>query len=219
MPPSSLLPAAVIATAVFAGLAGCAIAAELDGVVETQDYAVDPFTSIEANGSGDVSVQVGPEASVTATGDTALLERLRVSVEGDVLHLDGPSGTIGWSSEDIAYAITVPHLDAVELSGSGDVDVTDVETDAFSARTSGSGDIVLSGRADSLAIELDGSGRVDADALDARDARVDLSGSGDIRVRASGDLDVDISGSGDVTTVGAASVAADVSGSGEVHEG
>ncbi|WP_297082133.1 head GIN domain-containing protein [uncultured Demequina sp.] len=206
-----ILGAAALGAAV-ATLAGCSfVGTDLDGVTDTESRAVDAFDRVEVNGSSDVDIVVGKERSVMVTGDTALLDR--------VLTLDGPDGIWGWTASDVHYAITVPALTDLELSGSGDISVTGVDSSALGVELSGSGDIQLAGTTDELRLEIDGSGRIEAARLAAHDATVDLSGSGDVTVNADTTLDVEVSGSGEVTYLGTASVSTEMSGSGEVRAG
>jgi len=214
-----ILGAAALGAAV-ATLAGCSfVGTDLDGVTDTESRAVDAFDRVEVNGSSDVDIVVGKERSVMVTGDTALLDRVRVDVTDGVLTLDGPDGIWGWTASDVHYAITVPALTDLELSGSGDISVTGVDSSALGVELSGSGDIQLAGTTDELRLEIDGSGRIEAARLAAHDATVDLSGSGDVTVNADTTLDVEVSGSGEVTYLGTASVSTEMSGSGEVRAG
>jgi len=214
-----ILGAAALGAAA-AMLAGCSfVGTELDGVTDIETRAVDAFDRIEVNGSSDVDIIVGKQRSVTVTGDTALLDRVRVSVNDGTLSLDGPEGTWGWTHHDVHYAITVPVLTDLELSGSGEITVTGVDASALGVELTGSGDIELAGETEELSLEIDGSGRINASSLAADSATVAVSGSGDVTVNAAHTLDVDVSGSGDVTYLGTAKVSTDISGSGEISAG
>ncbi|WP_159448729.1 head GIN domain-containing protein [Demequina sp. NBRC 110053] len=209
---------ALVAVIAVAALAGCSFSApDLDGVTAVEERTVDAFNRIEVNGSGDVDITVGGGRSVTVTGDTALLEGVRASVSDGVLALDGPDGAWGWTDGAVHYAITVPDLAGLELSGSGDVMVDGLNSSAFGIELTGSGSVKVDGVTDELHIALDGAGLTDAAMLRARHATVDLSGSGDVTVNADTTLDVEISGAGDVTYLGSPQVSADTSGSGVVR--
>ncbi|GIG55429.1 head GIN domain-containing protein [Demequina activiva] len=209
---------AVAASVTALMLAGCsALPTDLDGATETRTVAVDEFSRIELNGAADVAVTVGPEASVTVTADTALLDRTRARVSEGTLRLDGAPWTFDGPDSSIRYLITVPVLDAVELSGAGTIEVSGIDAATFAIELTGAGDVTAAGRADTLDLSLDGAGDIDTTGLEVATARVDLSGAGDVDLVASQRLDVDLSGLGDVRHAGGAQVNADVSGAGGVH--
>ena len=88
----------------------------------------------------------------------------------------------------------------------------------FAAVLSGSGDLVVGGRADQLAIRVSGSGDADPRRLEGRGAQVAMAGSGDVALSVSESLDVTIAGSGDVIYWGRPRVTQRVRGSGTVHK-
>ena len=81
----------------------------------------------------------------------------------------------------------------------------------------GSGNITVTGAADSVNISLPGSGNIYCDGLKAKSATVTLNGSGNIKVFASQSLDASIRGSGEVRYDGnQAKVNKSVIGSGSI---
>ena len=124
----------------------------------------------------------------------------------DDVHTDVRDGALridfdhhGFGGNDVVVEASVPKLDGVIVSGSGDVDADGIRADAFDVRSDGSADIALTGAVDRLAVDLDGSGDANVAGLIARSARVSLGGSGDASVRADDALDVKLDGSGDVS--------------------
>jgi hypothetical protein len=206
-----LVPAAVAAVA----LAGCTIGD--DGPTRTQTRDVAAFTRIDNSGSVDVRLHVGGERQ-------RVLVRAGEKVIGDV-GTEVRDGTLlvtfdhdGFGGDDVVVEASVPRLDALKASGSGDLDVDGIDASAFEVRSDGSADIALAGAADRLDLEMHGSGDADLADLNAREARVALSGSGDVDVRADDRLEVDVEGSGDVRYHGDPELTQHVDGSGDLRQ-
>ena len=106
---------------------------------------------------------------------------------------------------------------SLQVSGSGDVHFGLVELKDLSVGISGSGDVRLAGRAEQQSWAISGSGDVDARALAGRAAKVDINGSGDMALGVTEQLDVQLSGSGDLSYAGRPQLRQSVSGSGEIH--
>lgn len=188
------------------------------GIAKTSTRQTAAFSRVDLKGSMRVTIVVGQPRSVTIHGDDNLIGNVRTKVEGETLAISNrrPYRTrIG-----LSVAIHVPTLSAVELSGSGAIDVRDVQGASFAADLSGSGDIAVSGKPTRIAFSISGSGDAKLDRLQAQDVRIELSGSGDIEASGTTErLDVSVPGSGDVRVdrLVARDVHADISGSGDVR--
>jgi hypothetical protein len=111
----------------------------------------------------------------------------------------------------------VPELEDVRCTGSGDVEVVDLDQDFFAYKLSGSGEFRASGRVAELELILSGSGDIDTRDLIAEEAYCTISGSGTIRVAATDVFEGTVSGSGDIYYYGKPeSVSKHVSGSGSI---
>jgi len=109
-----------------------------------------------------------------------------------------------------------PRID-LELSGSGDLFVSEVQTALLDARISGSGNIkVTTGKATEERLRIDGSGNIDLRDVQAIDCRTISNGSGEMRIWCSNTLQVAISGSGTVYYKGQPQISSQISGSGKV---
>lgn len=102
------------------------------------------------------------------------------------------------------------------LSGSGNVVADDVTCRSLTSRVSGSGDITLSGKAESIENTISGSGKVNATNMYADDVTCSVSGSGNFWVHAEKNLKVNVSGSGNVRYKGNPQIDQSISGSGKV---
>jgi len=186
-----------------------------DLVTETRDMK--DFTRIKLSGSMDLYITAGKDYEVKLTFDDNLIDLIETEVRGKTLKI--------WSYESYNSSrgcridITVPALEEVQLSGSGDIEIYDLKGDMFEYTVSGSGDLQVSGEVDEVEIKVSGSGDVDARELKAADVYVRVSGSGDVRVFASESFDGKVSGSGDITFYGDPEhVSRHVSGSGDIRK-
>lgn len=236
MNPRTLPTIAVIGAAVLALTACDAVSL---GPRSTEDRPIDEVTALELRTSGDVTITQGGTASLSVTAAEDVLSRLTSEVRDGVLVLGvdqpGMFGTLG----RVQYDLVLPDLEAVRITGSGDVsadtagaqdlavliegsgsvDVDDVEVTTVTVRIAGSGDVELDGRAADLQVTIDGSGSFEGEGLTSKDAVVAIQGSGDAAVDVTGKLEASIAGSGSITHTGGASVTSDVDGSGQIREG
>jgi hypothetical protein len=209
-----LLPAAVAALA----LAGCS-AFDDGGPQTVQQRDVAPFTRVKTDDSVDIRVRAGEPQRLRVRAGEKVIDAVHTQVRDGTLYVtfDHDSG-IG--TGDVVVEAGVRTLAGVAAGGSGDVDATGVEADAFDVRSDGSSDISIAGRAARLQLDVSGSGDIDTTDLAARDARVGSSGSGDVRVRAAERLDVALDGSGDVRYYGDPQLTRQLDGSGDLdHAG
>ena len=196
------------------------------------------FTRVELRGADSVDVRVGPGFSVRADGDPEVLNRLKITKEGDAIRI-GRVRAEGWSwgGKDARIFITMPALAATSAAGSGDITVDRVQGPRFKGETAGSGslridqlavreaelsiagsgDVKAAGQADALRISVAGSGDVDAGGLTAQRADVSVAGSGSVRAQVKGTAKVSVMGSGDVQLGGGAKCEVSKMGSGEVR--
>lgn len=163
-------------------------------------------------------VEQGGSESLNISADDNLLPYLTSDVRGDTLELGIKPGASIQPSQNVVYRISVKSLRGFSLSGSGEVDLKNIDTDELSIEISGSGKITAAGRAGTQAVTISGSGDYLAEALESSAATLDISGAGEALVNASQRLDVTISGTGSVEYLGDPAVSQDVSGTGEVQK-
>ena len=185
-----------------------------DLVTETRD--VKPFTRIETRGSADITVIVGEEQTVEITFDDNLIDYIETRVRGKTLKIDHTESYSSQSACEIV--ITVPSLERISCSGSGDIVVERLNAESFEFKLSGSGHFTAEGKAEELDINLSGSGDIDTRDLVAQEAYVKISGSGDVKVHAVESLEAKVSGSGDISYYGDPEhVSRSVTGSGRIR--
>ncbi|MDH4157696.1 MAG: DUF2807 domain-containing protein [candidate division Zixibacteria bacterium] len=188
---------------------------EGSGELVTEARHVKPFTKVISTGSSDIYISVGGEQKVEVTYDDNLIDMVRTEVRGAKLkiYIEGSHSSRHSSRIDI----TVPKLEEVRCTGSGDIEVVDLDQDFFAYKLSGSGDFRAAGRVAELELTLSGSGEIDTRDLIANEAYCTISGSGRIRVAAAEAFDGTVSGSGDIYYYGKPeSVSRHVTGSGSI---
>ncbi|MBU0984228.1 MAG: DUF2807 domain-containing protein [candidate division Zixibacteria bacterium] len=183
------------------------------GVYATEQRDAKGFDRVKVNGSTDVLIEIGDKVAVEVTADDNLLDNVITRVHGRTLEIRTRGS---YRDAEIEVHITVPHLTAVAISGSGDVEVRDVKEDFFEIEISGSGDIDISGEVDEVDISVEGSGDVNARRLKAREARARVDGSGDIDVFAREFCRGTVNGSGDIDIYGDPKISRRVHGSGDI---
>jgi putative autotransporter adhesin-like protein len=203
-----LLPAALAALA----LAGCSIGD--DGPRRTQTRDVAAFTRVESDSSVDVRLHVGEPRRLQVRAGEKVIDDVETEVRDGTLHVTFDHE--GWGGNDVVVEASVPKLEGIEASGSGDIEADGIDADAFDLSSEGSADIVLTGSARALDVDVEGSGNADLADLEARSARVKVRGSGDADVRADERLDVDVDGSGSVRYHGDPELTSTVDGSGDL---
>lgn len=193
-----------------------------NGDVVTIERSVGDYDEVAMAGWFDVELVSGNEGELTLKGESNLLEYIKTEVKNGKLVIKVAKGVnlrpSNWKS-GIHVTVPVESIDAVSLSGSGDlVGKTTLKADSFSAAMSGSGDVSLTVEADDLEASLSGSGDINLSGR-ATDFTVSVSGSGDIKAY---DLEADfvkatVSGSADIKVTANESINARVSGSGDIH--
>ena len=208
------------------------------GPQKSEDRAIQGVTAVRLLTSGDLHITVGQSEALTITAGANLLVGLTTQVIDGTLILDRKSSAV--DTGEISYDLTVPPMTSVELEGSGSIDgigvltgdaqvnasgsgsttLTALDLTSVVVDLSGSGDVQLTGTAESSQVTLSGSGRYDGAQLATGDTDIETSGSGDASVDVTGRLGATVSGSGSITYTGnPTTVDRDASGSGDITAG
>ena len=197
-----------------------------NGVPVTTDITVGDFDALSIPSSIDVIYTQTPgQQSLTFTCDQNLQEYYDIRVENKVLVVSTKRGVVAITPRVKTFlVVNSPVLNSVKISGSGDCEINSPITAKgdFSLSISGSGDINLNGQADCKAFSAttSGSGDIAVIAVVSQSAEVRSSGSGDIGIDAikAGDIEAKTTGSGDIVLVcdGAGDIEASTSGSGSI---
>ena len=192
-----------------------------NGNMVTQTRTTPGYDKISLTGSMDVILIKGREGNLKVEAEENLQQYILTEVSGDKLKISVEKGYSLSPSRRYDIVITVPFtdIDAVSLTGSGDIRSQDmiaasefsisvtgsgnvklpVKAESTTASITGSGDIDLEGRAIDFECKVTGSGDISAFDFKAQHVKATVTGSGDIEVYASESLKASTPGSGDIT--------------------
>jgi hypothetical protein len=217
-------------------------AVNVNGATEIS-YELADFTEIRTEGPQDVVVTHGDEFTVRSEGSSSALGLLQAQVSDGRLTIGPPDGfNMGnWRRlQDATFYVTMPTLDAVTISGYGDMRIDGVSSDSFSAAITGSestldivnmdvgevqiaiagsGEISLAGAAREVNFFIGGTGEINAERLQSETADIAIGGSGDVRLSVAERADIAIGGRGDVNIYGNATCSVSQFGGGDVECG
>lgn len=210
---------------------------------EEEKRDVSTFSEISLRVSGDLYLTQGNKQSVRLVASSSTLDDIITEVKGNKLVIRFPNKSVfkrNFKPGKIQIYVTVPDVDALGVSGSGDIIAKNLDARIISLAVSGSGNIEIGelvskkvkgsisgsgnieigggGVADELTVSISGSGDFKADKFEAEDVTVNTAGSGNCNVSSNGSVRARIAGSGNVYYRGNPSVDASVAGSGRVKE-
>lgn len=172
------------------------------GNVVTETRPVSDVTGVDLATFGTVIIQVGNNESLRIEAEDNLMEYFETDVRGGILRIGTTPATINLRpTKPVHFFLTVKDLERVSISGSGDIQVPDLETNEFSVDIGGSGEVSIGDlNADRLEIDIGGSGDVNTARVKVPTFRVKINGSGDITVSEldADNLFLDVNGSGDL---------------------
>jgi len=225
----------VLLPVILTAFNGCTMThLEGSGNVVRDDRSPGRFTAVDLRGMGSLIVRQGLVHQVVVHTDDNLLAHLVTDVHNGTLRIYTDIPVSHYTLMEIE--VTMPDIQGLILSGSGNVEASgiitdelsinlsgsgnmnvDIECESMAVRLDGSGGINLAGTANRSKIKLDGSGTVTAFDLWAKNSVVSLDGSGWCRVHAEEHLRVTLNGSGQVVYSGNPVVIQNISGSGHIH--
>lgn len=207
-----------------------------EGPIVTKTLELDNFTGFELSLSANVELMKGSTQSVRVEGQQNIIDNIETDVQNGFWKIEFDKNVS--NHKDLKIYITLPTVDKIQVSGSGDIigkskftgldklrlaisgsgniDI-EAETKTLECKISGSGGIEVAGTSNTQEIAISGSGDVNSYNLITNSCTVKVSGSGDCKVHATESLEVNVVGSGDVYYKGKPnSVRSKVMGSGDV---
>ena len=195
----------------------CALALSASAADRRETRAVGEFTAIGLAAPVNVHVTQGDAPSLVLEGADEALVQIETEVVGQSLQIRLKRGTrLSWNHK-VVVRVTSKRIDALAISGSGDIVAPALTGESLKVSISGSGDMRIGGKVEGLSASIAGSGDIRAGELDAQRVKVSIAGSGDATVRVRQALTVSVAGSGDVRYYGDPSVEKSVLGSGSVR--
>ncbi len=209
------------------------------GKIVEKARAVSGFNKIRVEGPMNVRLKASDTEGATVKTDDNIEPLVQTRVENGALIIDLPRNASFKTRGPLEVTVNFKTLNAIALSGSGDVSADRLSTDklevsvagsgdikldnlqanSVSGNIAGSGDVTLAGTVANQNYSIAGSGDIHAKGLAGKSVKVSIAGSGDASVSASDSLDVSIAGSGDVIYSGNPTVKKSVLGSGSVSKG
>ena len=191
-------------------------------VKETRD--LQSFTEVVLSEEGDLFIEIGNQNELVIEAEDNLQEYLIAETVNKVLDIKKlPENVTLNAKKPIRYYLTVKEFKALTIKNSGDAEVSEVDTDTFSIRITGSGNVhvgtlnvlrldmeltssgnllIDEGRADEQHIRLSSSGEYDGENVICQNAYVTLTSSGNAILNVLEVLEADLSSSGNVYYVG-----------------
>lgn len=210
-----------------------------NGNVINETRKVGNYDKISVSGSFDITLVAGKEGKIAIKIEDNLLEHLVTEVENGKLRIKWEKGINVRTREGIYITVPFKEIEAVTLSGSGDIVSEDtIKADEFYTSISGSGDIILpveaktiiskitgsgditiNGHTNDLKTSVTGSGDFHGYKLKAKNTTASVTGSGDIAINVSKELKARVTGSGDIDYMGNPEVQdTKVTGSGDITQ-
>jgi hypothetical protein len=181
------------------------IAASFTFAQKRETRSVETFTKLSFRVPGKLYLKQGSPQKVELEGPADILKEIETEVKDGKLSIGREGKWMSWNWNDndkiIAY-VTVKDIEAVSVSGSGDL----IGEGKFTANN--------------LKLNVSGSGSLEMEADASADLEADVSGSGDLRLKGTCiNFDSDVSGSGKVVLSAIIREKADfsVSGSGKIQ--
>jgi hypothetical protein len=209
------------------------------GNIQSETRDVSDFTGVDFAGSGEVNIVQGETEGLTIEADDNLLPYITSTVLRGTLRIGFDNRgalQIPRPSRPIRYTVNVRNLNALEMSGAGEVyaeqltadslavtqsgagkmTVDNLTVDELAVELSGAGNVILSGRATDQTVELSGFGSYEAGNLQSQRANIELSGAGSATVWVQEMLNAELSGAGSVRYYGSPQINSETSGLGSV---
>lgn len=210
------------------------------GPTISETYSISNFSKVALEFNADVEYIYDNDYYVEVEAQENVLDAMDIEKNGSTLCLKFKTGTYLVKYDKIKCIVHSPDFEGGNVSGSGDlyvsgnfqsnnlnldvsgsgrIDIADIETTNLDADISGSGKIEIhNGTANKVNAKISGSGKIYLEDLEANNVETKTTGSGTTKVWATNNLDVRITGSGDVYYRGGASVTTSISGSGKLHK-
>ncbi|WP_047545937.1 head GIN domain-containing protein [Psychroserpens sp. Hel_I_66] len=191
-----------------------------NGNVTKVNRTTSTYDAVHCAGSFDYILVAGTEGKITLEGESNLLDHITTEVKNGKLTINTEKGKNLAPSRNKTVKITIPFkdLDAVSLSGSGDLwnedvissnnfeaslsgsgdVILNVKTTSVTGKVAGSGDLTLKGSTTDLVAGVTGSGDFHGFDLKTTNTDVSVTGSGDAEVVCNGELNAKVTGSGDI---------------------
>jgi len=182
---------------------------------------IENITEVVLSEEGDLFIEIGDQDELVIEAEDNLQEYLIADTTNNTLDIKKlPENVTLNTTRPIRYYLTVKELRSLIVKNSGDVEVTEVDTDTFTIRITGSGSVHIGElNARRAEIELTSSGNltVDSGEVDEQHVRLSSSGGYDGKNVVCQTAEINLTSSGDATLNVLEVLTADLSSSGNVY--
>lgn len=193
-----------------------------NGVVKEETRDVSNYHSVKLKGSFDVILTDEEQGKIRVVAEENIIPLIQAKLSNKELELSfKPKISVSYKkakvyvpAQNIEKISLVGSGDIenqgnmsaknliIQLLGSGEIDLKNINAEKVEAILKGSGDIDLKGVAKELSVSLKGSGNVSAFGLKTEKSVVEVVGSGDVEVYSTKEFTGKLSGSGDIKVKG-----------------
>lgn len=156
---------------------------------------IEYFENIISNAPFDVEFTQRDVQKVSVYGDPNQVNNVTVTLVGKTLYVGAQDNA---PVSHVKLVVTAPDLLCAIASGSGDIDVKNLNNSKFTATVTGSGDIELTGTCDQAVYTINGSGDIDGEEFRVDHLEAAVNGSGSIDCRCVDTLNANVVGSGEI---------------------
>ena len=189
-------------TCLFTGLiSALALSAAASAQDVERNFDEDGFDRIDLSGQFEVRIEIGEGYAIQMSGDADDMDRVRVETENGELRIRTRNRWFGNSRDlDVMVVMTMPRIDAAELSRGVEASLSGVDAERFDLEVSTGAYAQVTGRCGYLDAEVSTGGalrarnliceRVDAEASTGADADLTATQRIDAEASTGGDLDI-----------------------------
>jgi len=163
------------------------------GTAVTETKSITGFTSVSAAMGFNVEITESSSYSVIVTVDDNVVDKLKVTKEGDTLSIALEPGI--YVAMTLRAVVTMPNIEGLELSGGSRGSVSGfVGLASLDLELSGGSHADVEGSANALTVDASGGSTLDLENFPVHDADIGFSGGSSGTISLDGNLDADLSG-------------------------
>lgn len=190
------LLAAVLSIGLLLASCGFLVKEKEAGKIETKDFELADFTTVEVGSAFDVEIEQSATYSVQIIASESILDNVVVEKSGETLRIGVREFGMIFGSRHYEARITLPELSILKITGSTQGTATGFKSARdLKVEVSGASDLDLEAEAGSFSAIVTGSSELNAK-VKSTDATIKLGGASDAKLDlVTGDFIYDLSGS------------------------
>ena len=206
---------------VFGLTVGCGFILTGSGDLKTEEYDFSDFDRVEVSSAFEFEISRSNSYSISIAADDNVIERVKVTKEGDNLKISLET-TPRLGSLTLKAVVTMPYLRGLAVSGASrgtisgfssanDMDIKvsgaskvagDIRADDVDFNVSGASAVQLEGSANNIVANVSGASRFNLGDFMVNNANITFSGASTGTLNLSGKLDANLSGASKLSYIG-----------------